>query len=246
MGFNSQIGKAVLARVRGGDYAHPGEEESIRLVWDHLPKDLSQQAVDAGCGRGGTAAFVQREGWSRVSGFDIEGGSIEEARRNYPGIRFEACDVAKAPSVLGAGFDGIYAMTAFYAFPDQEAALRSFRQMVGPGAWLAVMDYADLGRFESSALAKTEEAWWWQPLQADQIRSQLEVTGWECDTFESWDRHFEGWYEGFMARVEAKQAEVEELAGAGMYQELHRFYGLLLKSIQAGDIGGLFLRARAV
>ena len=56
MRLNSFQGKRLLALARGGDYAHAGETESIDLVWTRLPKKPPQQVLDAGCGRGGTAA----------------------------------------------------------------------------------------------------------------------------------------------------------------------------------------------
>jgi trans-aconitate methyltransferase len=246
MRFNSQAGKAVLAAVRGGDYAHPGEEASVRLVWDRLPKRPEQRVLDAGCGRGGTAALVQAEGWGRVTGFDIEGGSIEEARRRYPEVRFEACDVSDAPVAAGSGFQGIYALTAFYAFPDQDRALRALRETAEPGAWLAIMDYSDHGGYAASELARTDEAGWWKPVRPERIRGQLAASGWACEAEEDWSGRFEQWYAAFATRMELKRAEVETLAGPGAYAELHRFYTLLWRSVRQGDIGGIFIRARAV
>jgi SAM-dependent methyltransferase len=86
MRLNSFQGKRLLALARGGDYAHAGETESIDLVWNRLPKTPTQQVLDAGCGRGGTAAYIQRAGWGKVTGIDIEGESIQRGRDVYPEI----------------------------------------------------------------------------------------------------------------------------------------------------------------
>jgi hypothetical protein len=40
--MNSFAGKHLLALVRGGDYAHAGEEEAIELAFSAVPKDPRQ------------------------------------------------------------------------------------------------------------------------------------------------------------------------------------------------------------
>ncbi|GAB6046625.1 hypothetical protein JCM19379_04480 [Methyloparacoccus murrellii] len=54
--LNSPQGKALLALARDGDYAHPGEAETIRLACAGLARQDSHRLLDVGCGRGGTAA----------------------------------------------------------------------------------------------------------------------------------------------------------------------------------------------
>ena len=54
--MNSFQGKQALALIRGGDYAHAGEEEAIELTLSSVEKNSATQILDAGCGRGGTAA----------------------------------------------------------------------------------------------------------------------------------------------------------------------------------------------
>ena len=76
MRMNSPTGKGILSLVREGDYAHPGEEQAIDLVFAALPKDPDRQVLDLGRGRGGTAAYVQRHGWGRVTGVDIDAETL--------------------------------------------------------------------------------------------------------------------------------------------------------------------------
>ena len=52
--MNSPEGKQILALVRKGDFAHPGEE-AIDICFSSLEKDPSREVIDIGCGRGGTA-----------------------------------------------------------------------------------------------------------------------------------------------------------------------------------------------
>ena len=64
MRMNHPDGKRLLAAVRDGDFAHAGEEAAVRMAWKRLPKRPDQSCLDAGCGRGGSAALVQSSGWT--------------------------------------------------------------------------------------------------------------------------------------------------------------------------------------
>src|SRR3979411_2086271 len=112
MRLNSYQGKRLLALARGADYAHAGETEGIALVWSGLLKSRTQNVLDAGCGRGGTAAYVHRAGWGRVTGIDIEGESIVRAREAYPEISFEICSVEQSDRVGTERFDIVYCFNA--------------------------------------------------------------------------------------------------------------------------------------
>src|SRR5689334_10957245 len=109
-------GKQLLALIRESDYAHAGEQEAIEITLRNYPRSPEQLLLDVGCGRGGTAHYVQEKGWGKVVGLDVEPESIAHARRVYPAIEFQACDVVESPSVLGRQFDLIYLFNSFYAF----------------------------------------------------------------------------------------------------------------------------------
>ena len=79
--MNSFDGKRLLALVRGGDYAHAGEEEAIEIAFRGMAKRPEQSILDVGCGRGGTIAYLHRNGWtSTAAGIDRERDSIDYAR----------------------------------------------------------------------------------------------------------------------------------------------------------------------
>jgi SAM-dependent methyltransferase len=132
--LNSYQGKRLLALARGADYAHAGETEAIDMVWSGLPKSRTQKILDAGCGRGGTAAYMYHAGWGRVTGIDIEGESIVRAREAYPEISFEICSVEQSDRVGKETFDIVCCFNSFYAFPDQAAALFAFARAAKSGA----------------------------------------------------------------------------------------------------------------
>src|SRR5258707_15213507 len=104
MRLNSYQGKRLLALARGADYAHAGETEAIDMVWSGLLKSRTQNVLDAGCGRGGTAAYMYRAGRGRVTGIDIEGESIVRTREAYPEIFFEIAPADNSPPVEKSTF----------------------------------------------------------------------------------------------------------------------------------------------
>src|SRR3984893_10807443 len=179
--LNSYEGKRLLALARGADYAHAGETEAIDMVWNGLPKSRTQNVLDAGCGRGGTAAYMHRAGWGRVTGIDIEGESIVRAREAYPDISFEICSVEQSDRVGKETFDIVCCFNAFYAFPDQPAALFAFARAAKAGAWLAIFDYTDPGSFGTTPLAKHVELQRWNPLKLSGIGYLLDKAVWSVE-----------------------------------------------------------------
>ena len=76
--------KLLLSAVRKGAYAHAGEEEAIEIAFSLIPKDPNRTLLDVGCGLGGTAAYLQNNGWGQVSGIDKDPQMIEHVQRHYP------------------------------------------------------------------------------------------------------------------------------------------------------------------
>jgi SAM-dependent methyltransferase len=250
LNMNSPQGKALLAAIRGGDYAHPGEEEAIARVWSGLPKRPAQAVLAAGCGRAGTAACVQRHGWGRVIGFDVDETSIAAARTAYPELTLAACDVLAASAVVGPlqpeGFAIIYLFSSFYAFPDQPGALRALRQLARPGANLALFDYTDPhGRFVPGAPGADRFADW-RPLRPASVPKLLTDTGWRMDSFHNLTADFQRWYAEFLEKIAARRAALDTEFGAELVDFVRGYYTELLDGLHAGRLGGALVYANAV
>jgi SAM-dependent methyltransferase len=248
--MNSPLGKALLAAIRGGDYAHPGEEECIERLWADLPHVSSQSVLDAGCGRAGTAAYVQRRGWGRVTGFDLDAESIAEAQATYPELQLFASDVLAAPQIVGSsqpgGFDVIYLLSAFYAFPNQPAALRAMRALAHPGTRLALLDYTDAnGCFATSPPGATRFHYW-QPLRPARLREELAAGGWRLDAVQDLTPDFKRWYAAFLQKIAARRAALNERFGVENVDFVHAYYADLLDGLMRGHIGGLLAYATVV
>jgi len=87
----------------------------VRMTCERLPRHEAQHCLDAGCGRGGTAALVQSNRWGQVTGMDIDEETISFAASAYPAVEFVAADVISAGELFPGRFDIIYAFNAFYA-----------------------------------------------------------------------------------------------------------------------------------
>ena len=137
MRMNSPQGKAILAHVRGAAYAHAGEEEAIAVVMAGLPKGSGLRILDAGCGLGGTAHYLQSGGWGTVTGFDIDGTTLLRARELFPDVEFVESDVGRVSQrALGSQrFDLVVCFNSFYAFPNHPEALSQLRKLTVSKGW---------------------------------------------------------------------------------------------------------------
>ncbi len=243
--LNSPLGKRILASIREGNYAHPGEEEAIVQTLAPLANTFPQRWLDAGCGRGGTAAFVMAKGWAHVTAFDIDGVSIEEARTHYPEVDFHACGVMESPAIITGSFDLIYAFNAFYAFPDQPGALRALRSLASDTTRLVLFDYVDRGGFYEDPLMDLAETKHWHPIDLSTFPQALTEAGWTLETQRDNTADYDRWYARFLSRLDARRDALHEFAPAELIDHTRKFYALLLDAIRAGHLGGGIITARA-
>jgi SAM-dependent methyltransferase len=244
MRLNSYEGKRLLALARGGDYAHAGETESIDLVWNALPKNPTQKVLDAGCGRGGTAAYIHRAGWGQVTGIDIEAESIYKAQEIYPEVVFDVCPVEQAERIATAAFDVICCFNSFYAFSDQPAALRALSYTAKSGALLALFDYTDPGTFSESLLGKHVELLQWHPLNLFSIGSLLSAAGWSAENIQDITADYVRWYKTFSDRIRELRPRLIQECGIETWKYASNFYDLMHDSLRTGHMGGAIVYAK--
>jgi SAM-dependent methyltransferase len=243
--MNDPDGKRLLAELRDGDFAHAGEEVAVRLTWERLPKRPDQSCLDAGCGRGGTAALVQSERWGQVVGLDIDSETISFAQTAYPSVKFVAADIARAGELFPAQFDIIYAFNAFYAFPDQQAALGALRLAAKPKAILCLFDYLDRGGFTETRFAGKPETHLWHPLSLKSLPSELDVAGWSLGEWMDVSGHYHTWYSELVNRFAARRRYLRERFASELVNYAEDYYSCLLEAIAAGALGGVIVYAHA-
>lgn len=102
-------------------YRHRDAEDAADLVLPLIVKAglrPGQQVLDMACGRGRHAAVLVRAGMV-VTGIDISQESIEEARAEVPGARFEVHDIRR-PYASGH-FDAVTCLFTSLGYSDDRA-----------------------------------------------------------------------------------------------------------------------------
>ena len=239
--MNSFEGKRILALIRDGDYAHAGEEEAIERSFRSIPKDPGNWMLDVGCGRGGSADYLRRNGWGRVEGIDRDAESIEYARATWPEVGFHVCDVLDVPRTVTRTFDVIYMLNAFYAFDRQRDALAELRKVAKPSAQLVIFDYT-VGLKSPGAQAPALMP---HAIRLSEIAAMLREAGWEPGTVEDLSVEYARWYATFVERVQLKRAEIEKIGGTDWYNFVFSMYSGLHGEIASGGLGGAIVHARA-
>ena len=245
LAMNGATGKRLLALVRDGDYAHPGEEEAIQLLLAGVEPNARRRILDAGCGGGGTAAWVGDHAYGTVTGIEIDAETVRLARERHPEVTIVRGDLQCAGDVLAGPFDLIYAMTVLYAVPDQRAALTQLGALAAPGAELRLLEYADPdGRFAAATGGRSGYAWW-RPLDPSRLHELLAGTGWELAESRDLGLEFECWYVELCARIDARREAIVETFDAEWFGFARAEYAGVLDMVRAGELGGIFVRARA-
>jgi SAM-dependent methyltransferase len=241
--MNSYQGKEILALVRDGDFAHAGEEEAIALALAALPRNPDRLILDAGCGRGGTAAYMQEHGWGRVTGVDIERKSIAYARAAYPAATFVCCDIGALATHVQSLFDVITLFNVLYALPDQRPALRSLASRAKANARLMVFDYVDLGRYQDDPVLDSEKPFLPNPPMLADLSGLLKSAGWQMSSLVDLSDDYARWYAALVGKIEAKRDAIETLAGGEAFAHVRGLYSGLLSAITEGRLGGALIYA---
>jgi SAM-dependent methyltransferase len=244
--MNSFTGKQLLALIRGSDYAHAGEVEAIELTLRTVPRRTDQLLLDVGCGRGGTAKYVQDHGWGQVVGLDSEPASIARARQVYPGIEYHACDVVEAGSVIGRQFDVIYLFNSFYAFADQPRALAVLARLAKDPGHLILFDYTDRGGYDDNPLMCDGEPFIPHPVRLPAISGTLRQAGWELVEVEDLTAEYDRWYDALVQHIDARRTQIIDAAGPEGLAFLRGQYVGLSGAIRGGSLGGAIIRARRI
>ena len=242
--MDNATGKRILALIREGDYAHPGEEAANELLFAGLRPDPRRRVLDAGCGGAGTAAWVQERGLGAATGIEIDAATARLARERHPEVTVVRGDLQQAGAALSGPFDLIYAMTAIYAAPDQAAVFRELGALAAPGAELRLLEYADPNGLFAAAAGRSASRGWWHPLAPRHVPEILTAAGWTSVSVRDLHPEFVHWYHDLCLRIAAKRDEIARVFGDEWYAFVAREYAGILGMIRAGELGGVLVRAR--
>lgn len=212
-------GKKMVAFVRGGDYAHPGGEILITRALERFPKDQDRIVLDVGCGLGGTAQYIQKQGWGKVTGVDIEEASIVYAKKTYPEVEFFVSDVMKTSKISSdKKIDLICLFNSFYSFPDQLGALKELSKIVKKDADLVIFEYTDLSDGKSQQIQIDDKNFFSLPINQNSFENMLTMSNWKYINSTNLDKECEKWYAEFMENFERKREQIIEKFGIDMYK----------------------------
>ena len=233
-GMNSFDNKSFLARIRGGDFAHPGEEDAIDLVLSHVGPAPGETVLDAGCGLGATADAIGRKAGASVVGVDLDADTVGYANSRYPDRRFVAGDITRLGKLGLPAVDVIYAFNSLYACDDLEACFAAFREVANARARIAVFDYI---AYDAGALAEADCL----PPSVHsmaEMRQAPELQGWTCTGIVNLDQEYIGWYGRFLARMDENREALGAARSSAFFDEVRKKYADMRLCLERGVLGG--------
>ena len=140
------VGARAYDRLVG---ANPGYHDHLRISARRmrLPDGgRGLRLLDAGCGTGAsTAALLEAAPHAQIVAVDASAGMLEQAAaKTWPEtVRFVHTPIERlADAGVEGPFDGILAAYLLRNLADPDAQLRRFRELLAPGATLAVHEYS--------------------------------------------------------------------------------------------------------
>lgn len=239
-------GKRMVAFVRGGDYAHPGDEILIDTALGRFSKNQDRIILDVGCGLGGTAYYIQKQGWGKVIGVDVEESSIIYAKKTYREIEFYPSDVVKVSEVLsGKKFDLICLFNSFYSFPNQLSALKELRKVAQKDTDLIIFEYTDLSDGKSQQIQVKDKRLFSLPINQTSFKDMLVKSNWKYTDSINLDKESEKWYAEFIKNLEEKREQIIKNFGIEMYKKGYDRYLGIYNTLKNKMMGASIFYARS-
>lgn len=228
--MNSSSGKEILAILRDGDFAHAGGLNAIEEVFKKISPDPCRKLLDVGCGRGGTAGYLQRNGFGKVAGFDIDLTSVSYAQDQYPEVSFRCLNILDCASSYGEIFDITFAFNVLYCLDpyQQEEALRQMAKLVSPGGMFIVFDYT----------SESVDEPFFHPLRPSEFAEVSGRLGWRVAQFADYSEKYRFWYSQLIRRCIERHHEISMKYGSERAESVQRTYAVLLERLNSGLLGG--------
>lgn len=239
-------GTHLLSFLRNGNFAHTGEEEAINLVMQKFPRDNDQLILDVGCGLGGTANFIQSNGWGKVIGIDREPELIEYAKSCYPNIDFHTCEIINIDKLFTiALFDVTCLFNVYYSLGNPRLALQALQKVTKQTGHIAIFDYLDLCKNQLNPLfqegnSKTKPFY---PIKKEEIENLLSMTGWTTHEIIDISDKYATWHTNLFNKLVSNKEIIVQKFGQQEYEQYHDTYNNILDTIQKGMLGGAIIYA---
>lgn len=238
--------RLILSQLRGGDFTHAGDKEAIDMVVTKLkqehPEVLKGNCLDVGCGFGGTADYLVKQGFKHVWGIDIDKSTIAYAKSKYKGIAFSTLDAAAVSAQFNKKFFSfVYLFNVLYAIEDKGNVLKQLAEVAKPGAILMIFDYSAVDGGEPILDLAGNPM---RPISVKEIRQQLQESGWEVLEVRDLRNNFITWYEQLLQKLDEKK---QELKGNFLEKDIAKFsatYIHILHHLHRKILGGIIIYAK--
>jgi ubiquinone/menaquinone biosynthesis C-methylase UbiE len=141
-----------------GPNIRPGGLALTDRALSHCKLPAQAAILDAGCGRGATAAHLARAHRLRTVGLDLSPRLLEEGRRRHPSQPFVRADAAALPFRRRA-FAAVLCECVLSLTPDPGRVLGEFQRILDPGGVLLLSDlYLRCGDGGASTHPPTKDA----------------------------------------------------------------------------------------
>lgn len=242
--MTSKSAKEILAYVRKGDFAHPGEIDAIEIAFKPIVKKKSQKLLDVGCGLGGTAHYIQQGGWGSVTGIDLDADLIQYANQHYPEISFMQGDILQPNDFIQERFDVIYSFSAFFCFASQQQALKQIASLASPQAQLIIFDYSLLSQEDyHSPFPWSSTASRFSPIYLPEFEQWLLDSGWHLKRAIDISAHFKTWYKQLVNLFDSHRKDILSQFDVDLFDKMAVGYRKLLVDIKSHQIGGIIIYA---
>ena len=131
------------------DSKHAFVWEKARGLVEWLAPQDGERILDIGCGTGQLSAEIAASG-ALVVGVDRSPDMVDEARKKFPGLRFEVCD-ARALE-FREEFDAVFSNAALHWIPQAELVVAGISRALKPGGRF-VAEFGGKGNVEQVVAA---------------------------------------------------------------------------------------------
>ncbi|MGI5976732.1 MAG: class I SAM-dependent methyltransferase [Candidatus Limivicinus sp.] len=137
-----------------------------------------EELLEIGCARGDAAAYLWKNGFTRLTSTDIDEKAIAEAERCHSGCRFLRADACDLP-FENESFYGAFSEAAYSVITDKEKASREYRRILKPGGKFLLNDFC-LRDQNARGAPETGIPCFQGVRTMDEYREIFENSGFEC------------------------------------------------------------------
>ncbi|MBY0280974.1 MAG: methyltransferase domain-containing protein [Alphaproteobacteria bacterium] len=243
--------RLLLAKIRGGDYAHAGDKDAFRVVLpkivDYFKERLVEQTVlDVGCGLGGTADYLYTQGFYNIWGIDIDKGAIEYARSKYPFIDFSVWDATQVDQKFEKDFFSLlYLFNVFYALSDQQKmqTLNSLAAVAKPGALLVIFECTS-PKAEDPQEIKDLTGKPMRPIVLPVFHDMIKKSKWEIIEKVDLSDQYIKWYKDLLYKLDQQKNSFTNEFPVEIINHLTTTYIAILEKLEKKTWGGIVVYAK--